>query len=103
MGCGAVRGSHRNFGGARGYIPARRDEARVSTIVTFEDTQEAQAHREAACAPMVMCLLWQMLDMTNRLVAATRKRLLAGHLCFGEGLELTTAASGSEGGVPKSF
>ncbi len=40
----------------------------VSTIVTFEDTPEAQAHREAAEAPMVMRLLRRMFDMTNRSV-----------------------------------
>jgi hypothetical protein len=40
----------------------------VSSIVTFEDTPEAQVHREAAGAPMVMRLLRRMFDMTNRSV-----------------------------------
>jgi hypothetical protein len=38
----------------------------VSTIVTFEDTPEAQAHREAAGAPMAMRLLRWILDMRGR-------------------------------------
>ena len=38
----------------------------VSTIVTFEETPEAQAHREAAGAPMVMRLVRRLFDMRGR-------------------------------------
>jgi hypothetical protein len=35
----------------------------VSTIVTFEDTPEAQVHREAEGTPMVMRLLRGLFDL----------------------------------------
>jgi hypothetical protein len=38
----------------------------VSTIVTFEDTPEAQVHREAAGAPMVMRLCRRHFNMRDR-------------------------------------
>ena len=37
----------------------------VSTIITFEDTPEAQVHREAAGAPMVMRLLKRVVDVRD--------------------------------------
>jgi hypothetical protein len=40
----------------------------VSTIVTFEDTPEAQVHREAAGAPMAMRLLRRLFNLRNRTV-----------------------------------
>ena len=40
----------------------------VSTIVTFEDTPEAQVHREMAGAPMVMRLCRRHFDMRDRTV-----------------------------------
>jgi hypothetical protein len=40
----------------------------VSTIVTFEDTPEAQVHREAAGAPMVMRLMRRIFDLEGRTV-----------------------------------
>jgi len=40
----------------------------VSTIVTFGDTPEAQVHREAAGAPMIMRLIRSMFDLRGRTV-----------------------------------
>jgi hypothetical protein len=40
----------------------------VSTIVTFESTPEAQVHREAAGAPMVIRLLRRLFDLRNKTV-----------------------------------
>jgi hypothetical protein len=40
----------------------------VSTIVTFEDTPEVQAHREAAGAPMAMRLLRRLFNLRDRTV-----------------------------------
>jgi hypothetical protein len=40
----------------------------VSTIITFEDTPEAQVHREAAGAPMVIRLLRRLFDLRGKTV-----------------------------------
>ena len=40
----------------------------VSTIITFEDTPEAQVHREAASAPMVIRLLRRLFDLRDKTV-----------------------------------
>jgi hypothetical protein len=51
----------------------------VSTIVTFEDTPEAQVHREAAGAPMAMRLLRRLFDLRTVVRRAKSDRLRA---CF---------------------
>ena len=40
----------------------------VSTIITFEDTPEAQVHREAAGVPMVIQILRRLFDLQNKTV-----------------------------------
>ena len=69
----------------------------VSTIVTLEVTPDAQAHREAAGAPMALRLIRRSLICGAGRCAA--QRLPIGHLCFGERVKLATAASGGGGGL----
>ena len=49
------------------YMQGMRYEG-VTTIVTFEDTPEAQVHREALGAPMTMRLLRRTFDLRGKTV-----------------------------------
>ena len=66
VGRGAVGDRARSGSGAWG-LEGMKFEG-VSTIVTFEETPDTQAHREAAGAPMAMRLLRRIFDMRGRSV-----------------------------------